>query len=116
MNAFRWEMQRIRLWLLMDRIRMTGINHPTPPTSATATVRNRLSTADVWRGDRIPPPPPDEEAAGVDAVAREDDHIAGVETLLLDEAAPPFRQNVALAAVPVGVPESPRFPQFILEP
>ncbi|EYU18081.1 hypothetical protein MIMGU_mgv1a014711mg [Erythranthe guttata] len=61
-------------------------------------------------------PVSDEEAAAVDAVAGEDDDISGVEAFLLDEAAPALGEDVALAAVPVRVPEPPRFPDLVLEP
>lgn len=122
MNSFRLEMQRIRGRMLLDLIRMTGVKHPTPRTGATTTYAavserstGRLSAAAV-PAVRASPPPADEEAASVDAVAREDNDIAGVEALLLNKAAPAFRENVALAAVPIRIPKPPRFPQLILKP
>lgn len=107
--------------MLLDWIRMTGVKHPTPRTGATTYAAvskrstGRLSAAAV-PAVRASPPPADVEAASVDAVAREDNDIAGVEALLLNKAAPAFRENVALAAVPIRIPKPPRFPQLILKP
>lgn len=43
------------------------------------------------------------------------DDVPGIELLFLDEAAPAFGHHVTLAAVPVGVPESPRLPISVFE-
>lgn len=48
-------------------------------------------------------------------MARKEDDVAGVEPLLLHEAAPPLGQDVALAAVPIRVSEPPRLPAVVLE-
>lgn len=97
---------------------MTGINHPTPPAAAASgAASDRLSSAAAFlSGDGAPPPPANEEAAGVDAVAREDYDIAGVEALLLHKSAPSLGEDVALATVPIGIAKPPRFPQLVFKP
>ncbi|PKA64306.1 hypothetical protein AXF42_Ash009526 [Apostasia shenzhenica] len=57
----------------------------------------------------------DVEAVAVGAAAKEEDHIACVELLLLDEAAPALGEHVALAAGPVGVAEPPRLSGLVFE-
>lgn len=83
--------------------------------AAPATATRRLSNTTVL-SSAAPPPPPNEEAADLLGVAREEDNIAGVEPLLLHETAPPFGQDVALAAVPIRVTEPPRLPDLVFEP
>lgn len=60
-------------------------------------------------------PPANVEPLAIRAEPLEGDDVSGVEPLLLDEAAPPFGEDVALAAVPVWVPEPPHLPCLILE-
>ena len=65
-----------------------------------------------------PTPAADEEAVtGAEATAHalEAHDVAGVEALLLDVAAPPLGEHVALAAGPVRVPEPPRLAGLVLE-
>lgn len=52
---------------------------------------------------------------GLSNAALERDNVAGIELLLLNETAPPLGHHVALAAVPVGVPEPPRLAVPVLE-
>jgi hypothetical protein len=61
--------------------------------------------------------PVDEEAVacGVAVTAVERDGVAGVEALLLDEAALALGHDVALAAVPIGVAEAPELTGAVLE-
>lgn len=61
--------------------------------------------------------PVDEEAVlgGIADATLEGDDVAGVELLVLDETAPAFGHDVALAAVPVGVTEAPGFSVTVLE-
>ncbi|PKA57320.1 hypothetical protein AXF42_Ash002624 [Apostasia shenzhenica] len=57
----------------------------------------------------------DVKEAAVSGLPEEEDDIAGIKLLLLDEAAPSLGEDVALAAAPVGVAEPPRPAAFILE-
>lgn len=61
-----------------------------------------------WLG--VSPPAGDEEAVRMSAVSVEQNDVAGVEAFVLDVTAPSFCQDIALAAVPVGVTESPQLP------
>ena len=45
----------------------------------------------------------------------EGDNVTGIQLLLLNKAAPPFCHHIALAAVPIGIPESPHLPIPVLE-
>jgi len=125
-----WQGLMIMQLLLMRRIRMRRIEPSGPPqttTGAAATlilttpvatlpVRNRPAANVHRRCVAVSPAPPsDEEAVGVGAVALEQDNVAGVEALVLDVAAPPFGQHVALAAVPVGVTKPPALTRLVLE-
>lgn len=116
--------------LLMRRIRMRRIEPSGPPETtsssrssliltipiATLPVPHRPAANVHRRGLAVSPAPPsDEEAVSVGAVALEQDDVAGVEALVLDIAAPPFGEHVALAAVPVGVAKPPALTRLVLE-
>ena len=45
----------------------------------------------------------------------EGDNVTGIQLLLLHETAPPLSHHIALAAVPVGIPEPPHLPIPVLE-
>jgi len=80
---------------------------PVPHRPAANVHRRRLAVS--------PAPPSDKEAVSIGAVALKQDDVAGVEALVLDVAAPPFGEHVALAAVPVGVAEPPALTRLVLE-
>lgn len=107
---------------MMRRIRMMRRIEPSGPPLILITIpitTTTLPTANVRRrqgGIALPPaPPPDEEALRVDAVTLEQNDVARVKALVLDVAAPPFGEHVALAAVPVRVAEAPTLPRLVLE-
>lgn len=101
----------------MRRIRVSRIEHSGPPRpTSTITMlcpNPKATTAILRRGPT--PPPPYEQALIVVPVTLEHNDITGVEALLLHVAAPPFGQHVALAAVPIRVPEAPALAGLVLE-
>lgn len=134
MKTVRWVWRRTMIMILVRRIRRTTITiimmrrrieHPGPaPRAAAAAALARSSVnlrsarpAIVSRGSggSGAAPPAYEEAVGVRAAALEQNDVAGVEALLLDVAAPPFGEDVTLAAVPVGVAEAPGLTRLVLE-
>lgn len=71
----------------------------------------------VRRGMVGPAPPVNVQPVSIEfpEATVEGDNVAGVELLLLNEAAPAFGHNIALAAVPVGVSEAPQLAVPVLE-
>uniref|UniRef100_A0A8R7V7E9 Uncharacterized protein n=1 Tax=Triticum urartu TaxID=4572 RepID=A0A8R7V7E9_TRIUA len=95
-----------------------------PPARCHVFIRRRLLRKRHWHEEACrrrrddpgaTPPAVDEEAR---AGAAEGDGVAGGEAAIADEGAPPFRDDVALAAAPVGEAERPRLPAAaaVLEP
>lgn len=107
--------------LVWKRHRRIRIVHLAPSTANhRARLTHRCSSVVNCSSSRggactAPPPPPYKEAFAVQTVALEQHHVAGVQPLLLHEPAPPFRQHVALATVPIRIPKPFFSFQFILK-
>lgn len=112
--------------MMVRRIRLRRrIEHPGPtPTTTTLNTTAAAASANLRPGIitsssaailHRTTPPPNEEALAVVSAPLEQNDVAGVEALFLHVAAPPFGQDVALAAVPVRVAEPPALAGLVLE-